>query len=134
MQLEKTKSEKKELEEQEVAQIKRDKVRNEIEISTLKQELETVKRAHEDHCLQSELHANESKADYEKRMGELEYHLANARKQVKELKAFMKSRSLKWKDKEHTYNSFLNDQSGAFQVCLFVHSFWILLSNSFVSL
>ncbi|KAF7828271.1 kinesin-like protein KIN-14J isoform X1 [Senna tora] len=113
--LEKTKLEKKELEEQDIAQVKRDKVRNEIEISALKQELETAKRAHEEHCLQLELDVNESKADYEKRIGEHERDLANARKQVKELKTILKSRSLKWKDKEHIYNCFLNDQFGAFQ-------------------
>ncbi|XP_028767484.1 LOW QUALITY PROTEIN: kinesin-like protein KIN-14J [Neltuma alba] len=112
---EKTELEKKKLEEQDFAQFKRDKVRNEIEISALKQELETTKRAHEEQCLLLELHLSESKAHYEKRTEELESHLANARTQVKELKTFLKSRSLKWKDKEHTFESFLTTNSHVVQ-------------------
>ncbi|XP_054825730.1 kinesin-like protein KIN-14J isoform X2 [Prosopis cineraria] len=115
LQHEKTELERKKLEEQDFAQFKRDKVRHEIEISALKQELETTRRAHEEQCSLLELHLNESKAHYEKRIEELEGHLANARTQVKELKTFLKSKSLKWKDKEHTFESFLNDQFGAFQ-------------------
>ncbi|KAK4262766.1 hypothetical protein QN277_028280 [Acacia crassicarpa] len=115
LQHEKTELEKKKIEEQDIAQFKRDKVRNEVEISALKQELETTKRAHEEQCSLLELHLSESKAYYEKRIEEIESHLANSRTQVKELKTFLKSKSLKWKDKEHNFESFLNDQFGAFQ-------------------
>ncbi|KAK7358615.1 hypothetical protein VNO77_00550 [Canavalia gladiata] len=107
--------EKKKLEEQDFSQLKKDKVRSEIEISALKQDLEIAKRTHEDHVSQLELQATESKAEYEKRIKELKHHLADARKQVKELEAFSESRYLNWKNKEHTYQTCVNYQLGAFQ-------------------
>ncbi|XP_019424122.1 PREDICTED: kinesin-like protein KIN-14J isoform X2 [Lupinus angustifolius] len=107
--------EKKKLEDQDFTELKKEKVRNEIEISTLKQELEMAKRMHGGQVLQLELHANESKAEYEKKIRELERHLANARKQVKDLEAFSESRYFNWKNKEHAYQSFLNSQHRAIQ-------------------
>lgn len=116
VQLEKTKfEEKKKLEEQDFSQLKKDKVRNEIEISALKQDLEMAKRSHEEHVLQLEVQASESKAEYEKRIRELKCQLADAKTQVKELETFSESRYLNWKNKEHTYQSFLNQQFGAFK-------------------
>lgn len=108
--------EKNKLDEQDVARLKTDKVRSEAEISTLKQELEMAKRAYEEHCLLSESHAKESKVEYEKRIGELESRLTDARNQATKLEAFLESKSLRWKSKENTYKIFINDQIGAFQV------------------
>ncbi|RYR19360.1 hypothetical protein Ahy_B03g064124 isoform F [Arachis hypogaea] len=107
--------EKKKLEEQDFSRLKKEKVRNEIEVSTLKQELEMIKRTHEEHVLQLESQATESKVEYLKRISELESLLADARKQVKELEAFSESRSVNWKNKERTYLSFVDCQSRAFQ-------------------
>ncbi|KAI5383708.1 Kinesin-like protein KIN-14J, variant 2, partial [Lathyrus oleraceus] len=116
LQLEQTKfEEKKKLEEQDFSQLKKDKVRSDIEIAALKQDLEMAKRSHEEHVLQLEIQASESKAEYEKRIQELKFHLADARKQVKELESFSESRYLNWKNKEHTYQGFLNQQLGAFK-------------------
>ncbi|CAK8579200.1 unnamed protein product [Lathyrus sativus] len=116
LQLEQTKfEEKKKLEEQDFSQLKKDKVRSDIEIAALKQDLEIAKRSHEEHVSQLKIQASESKAEYEKRIQELKFHLADARKQVKELEAFSETRYLNWKNKEHTYQSFLNQQSGAFK-------------------
>ncbi|KAK4262616.1 hypothetical protein QN277_028155 [Acacia crassicarpa] len=116
LKVEKTKMEEKnKLDEQDVAQLKQEKVRCEIEISALKQELEMVKKAHEELCVQSELRAEECKSEYVKRIRELECGLADARNQANKLEAFMESKSLKWKNKENTYQSFINYQFGAFQ-------------------
>ncbi|KAL1326560.1 kinesin-like protein KIN-14J isoform X1 [Arachis ipaensis] len=116
LQLEQSKfEEKKKLEEQDFSRLKKEKVRNEIEVSTLKQELEMIKRTHEEHVLQLESQATESKVEYLKRISELESLLADARKQVKELEAFSESRSVNWKNKERTYLSFVDCQSRAFQ-------------------
>ncbi|XP_052114350.1 kinesin-like protein KIN-14J [Arachis duranensis] len=116
LQLEQSKfEEKKKLEEQDFSRLKKEKVRNEIEVSTLKQELEMIKRTHEEHVLQLESQAIESKVEYLKRISELESVLADARKQVKELEAFSESRSVNWKNKERTYLSFVDCQSRAFQ-------------------
>ncbi|CAJ1937424.1 unnamed protein product [Sphenostylis stenocarpa] len=116
LQVEQTKFEEKhKLEEQDFSRLKKEKVRSEIEISALKQDLDIVKRTHEKHVSELELHAAESKAEYEKRIEELKLHLADARKQVKELEAFSESRFLNWKNKEHTYQTIVNFQFGAFQ-------------------
>ncbi|CAI8588895.1 unnamed protein product [Vicia faba] len=55
-------SEKKKLEEQYFSQLKKDKVHSDIEIVALKQDLDMAKRSHEEHVLQLELQASESKA------------------------------------------------------------------------
>ncbi|KAE9614134.1 putative minus-end-directed kinesin ATPase [Lupinus albus] len=116
LQLEQNKfEEKKKLEDQDFSRLKKEKIRNEIEISALKQELEMARGTHEEQVLQLELQANESKAEYEKKIQELERHLANTRKRVKDLEASSESRYLKWKNKEHTYQSFLNSQHRAIQ-------------------
>ncbi|KAK7318229.1 hypothetical protein RJT34_02928 [Clitoria ternatea] len=115
LQVEQTKFEKKKLEEQDFSKLKKEKVRSEIEISELKQDLEIAKRTYEEHVSQLELQATESKAEYEKRIEELKRHLADARKQVKEMEAFSESRFLKWKNKEHTYQTYVNYQCGAFK-------------------
>ncbi|CAL0312646.1 unnamed protein product [Lupinus luteus] len=116
LQLEQNKfEEKQKLEDQDFSRLKKEKIRNEIEISALKQELEMARGTHEEQVLQLELQANESKTEYEKKIQELELHLANARKRVKDLEASSESRYLKWKNKEHTYQSFLNSQHRAIQ-------------------
>ncbi|XP_014508699.1 kinesin-like protein KIN-14J isoform X2 [Vigna radiata var. radiata] len=107
--------EKKRLEEQDFSHLKKEKVRSEIEISALKQDLEIAKRTHEKHVSELELLVAESKAEYEKRIEELKLHLADARKQVKELEAFSESRFLNWKNKEHSYQTIVNFQFGVFQ-------------------
>ncbi|XP_054824248.1 kinesin-like protein KIN-14J [Prosopis cineraria] len=114
LQVEKTKMEEKnKLDEQGVVRLKQEKVRGEIEISALKQELELVKKEHEELHMQSELRAEESKSEYEKRIRELECGLSDARNQAKKLEAFIESKSLKWKNKENSYQSFINYQFGA---------------------
>lgn len=122
LKVEKTKMEEKnKLDEQDVAHLKQENVRCEIEISALKQELEVVKKAHEELRVQSELRAEECKSEYVKRIRELECGLADARNQANKLEAFMESKSLRWKNKENTYQSFINYQFGAFKVFYFVH-------------
>lgn len=124
LQIEKTKfEEKKKLEEQDFSRLKKDKVRSEIEISALKQDLEMAKSSHEEHILQLEVQASESKAEYEKKIRELKCQLADAKTQVKELETFSQSRYLNWKNKEHTYQKNLNQQFGAFKVFFYVFMF-----------
>ena len=75
LQVEQTKfEEKKKLEEQDFSRLKKEKVHSEIEISALKQDLEIVKRTHEEHVSELELRATESKAEYEKRIEELKLY------------------------------------------------------------
>ncbi|CAI8610589.1 unnamed protein product [Vicia faba] len=55
-------SEKKKLEEKYFSQLEKDKVHNDIENAALKQDLDMEKRSHEEHVLQLDLQASESKA------------------------------------------------------------------------
>lgn len=122
LQIEKTKIEdKKKLEEQDVQKLQEEKDRSDMEILTLKQELEVAKRTHEDRCLLLESKSKEVKVELEKKLKELECLLTSSRKKVAELEAFSKSKSLRWKKKERIYLSLLDHQFRALQVCQNFH-------------
>lgn len=110
--------EKHKLEEQDVLRLKEEKDRSDLEILTLKQEIETAKSTHESHCLQLEANAKEAKLELERKFKELESMLTGAKKNEKKLEASLESESGKWKQKEGTYQSFVNYQFGALKVCL----------------
>uniref|UniRef100_A0A6N2KQ75 Kinesin motor domain-containing protein n=1 Tax=Salix viminalis TaxID=40686 RepID=A0A6N2KQ75_SALVM len=114
--IEKTKiEEKKKLEEQELLRTKQEKIHSDIENSTLKHELETAKKTHEEHCLLLQMQAEETEVELEKKLKELECFLAESKKRVKELESFTKSKSQRWKSKEGYYRSFIDYQSRALQ-------------------
>ncbi|KAJ6714457.1 KINESIN-LIKE PROTEIN KLP-3 [Salix viminalis] len=114
--IEKTKiEEKKKLEEQELLRTKQEKIHSDIENSTLKHELETAKKTHEEHCLLLQMQAEETEVELEKKLKELECFLAESKKRVKELESFSKSKSQRWKSKEGYYRSFIDYQSRALQ-------------------
>ncbi|KAB5573567.1 hypothetical protein DKX38_000761 [Salix brachista] len=116
IQIEKTKiEEKKKLEEQELLRTKQEKIHSDIENSTLKHELETAKKTHEEHCLLLQVQAEETEVELEKKLKELECFLAESKKRVKELESFSKSKSQRWKSKEGYYRSFIDYQSRALQ-------------------
>ncbi|KAK3227352.1 hypothetical protein Dsin_007214 [Dipteronia sinensis] len=116
MKIEKTKIEEKEkLEEQNVLRLKKERNHSDVEISTLKHELEMVKRAHEQHCLQLEAQLEETKVESDNKLKELECLFIDSKKKVKELESFSESKSRRWKKKERTYQSFIDSQYGAIQ-------------------
>ncbi|XP_060674415.1 kinesin-like protein KIN-14J [Ziziphus jujuba] len=102
--------EKKKHEEQDADRIKKEKYFSDMEISTLKQELEMTKSLHENHYLQLEETSKEVKVELEKQLKELQCLLMDSGKKVKELEAFSESESRRWKNKEHIYQSFVNLQ------------------------
>lgn len=119
LQSEKTKLEQKEkLEEQNVRRLKKENDHRDVEISALKQELETAKRMNEMYRLQMQEQAEKTKVVSEKKLKELELLLIDSKKKVEELESFSESKSLRWKMKECTYQSFINHQFGIIQVCL----------------
>lgn len=123
LKIEKSKiQEKKSLEEQDLLRLKKEKDCNDIQISTLKQELELAMDTHEKQCLQLETQAKETKVELEKKIHELQCVLTDSRKKVKELEAFSESKFRRWKRKEHGYKSFLDFQSGSLQVCTIFHT------------
>ncbi|XP_038724390.1 kinesin-like protein KIN-14P isoform X3 [Tripterygium wilfordii] len=86
MKIEKFKmEERKKLEEEYVVKLMKEKDKSNLEISTLKQELEVAKKTYELCCLQVETESNSSKSNLEKRIKELECLLAEPSNRVKEL-------------------------------------------------
>ncbi|KAF8058396.1 hypothetical protein N665_1246s0016 [Sinapis alba] len=114
--LEKTRIEERErAEEKDVVHLKREKERTDAEIRKLKQELKVVKETHENQWLELEVKAQNSKVELEKRLKDAELQVADSTRKVKELEKLCQSKSQKWKKKECTYQSFINNQYGALQ-------------------
>ncbi|KAK4858037.1 hypothetical protein QYF36_010007 [Acer negundo] len=88
-------------EEQYMLRLEKERNHSDVEISTLKQELEMAKRTLKQCCLQLEAQVKKTKVESEKKL--------------KELESFSKSKSRKWKKKERTYPSFIDSQYGAIQ-------------------
>lgn len=117
--MEKTKAEEKEkVEEQNVLQLKKEKNNSDFQISALKQELEMAKRMHEKLRLQLEAQVEETMAESDKKLKELESLLNDSRKKVKEFESFVESKSRRWRKKEEIYLRFIESQYQAIQVCL----------------
>ncbi|XVF13121.1 hypothetical protein REPUB_Repub08aG0180900 [Reevesia pubescens] len=101
------------VEEQDVLQLRKEKIQNDIEISRLRDELESSKKMHESYCLQLEAQAEATKVVLEKKLKELECLLSDSRKKVDELQSFSESKYKRWKNKERSYQSFIDQQFGA---------------------
>ncbi|KAK6925252.1 Calponin homology domain [Dillenia turbinata] len=113
---EKTKvEEKKKIEEEDVARLMKEKDNSNLEISTLKHELELTKKTYEMRCLQSETHAKEATAGIEERVKVLEKLLKDSESKVQDLKAFSESKNQRWSKKEYGYRSFMDFQLDALQ-------------------
>ena len=122
MQIEKSKLEEKgKVEEQGVFQLKKEKIQNDVVISRLREELESSKDMHERHCLQLEAQAEDTKVVLEEKLKELECLLSDSRKKVDELQSFSESKQKRWKNKERSYQSFIDQQFGALKVCCVCH-------------
>ncbi|XVE64837.1 hypothetical protein DITRI_Ditri07aG0133900 [Diplodiscus trichospermus] len=105
--------EKGKVEEQDVLLLKKEKVQNEIEISRIREELKSSKQRHERHCLQLEAQAANAKVVLEEKLKELESLLSDSRKKVDELQSFSEYKQKRWKNKECSYQSFIDQQFGA---------------------
>ncbi|XP_022760154.1 kinesin-like protein KIN-14J isoform X2 [Durio zibethinus] len=109
--IEKSKLEEKaKVEEQDVLQLKKEKIQNDIEMSRIREELESSKQMHERHCLQLEAQAENTKVVLEEKLKELESILSDSSKKVDELQSFSESKQKRWKNKERSYQSFIDQQ------------------------
>ncbi|CAF1722047.1 unnamed protein product [Brassica napus] len=114
--LEKTRIEERErAEEKDVVHLKMEKERTDAEICKLKQELKLVKETHENQCLELEAKAQHDKVELEKKLKDAELQVVDSTRKIKELEKLCQSNSQKWKKKECTYQSFINNQYGALQ-------------------
>ncbi|XP_040999317.1 kinesin-like protein KIN-14K isoform X6 [Juglans microcarpa x Juglans regia] len=93
----------------------KEKDHNNLEISTMKQELEITKKACELRCMQMETEAKSTQRDFEKKLKELEHLLENSRNNAKELESNSETKSQRWNQKEHIYQSVMEFQFGALQ-------------------
>ncbi|XAR70292.1 Minus-end-directed kinesin ATPase [Bertholletia excelsa] len=107
--------EKRKVEEQDVIRLMQVKDQSDMQILTLKQEIELAKQAHEKNYQQLEAQARETKLESEKKLKELEHLLTESRNKVKELESFSESKSRRWKRKELSYKRSLASQSGLLQ-------------------
>lgn len=118
MQAERAKIEEREKSEAEdVIKLMKEKDHNNFEISTLKQELEITKKACELRCMQMETEAKSTQRELEKKLEDLEHLFKNSQNKVKELESNSETKSQRWNQKEHIYQSVMEFQFGALQVC-----------------
>ncbi|KAG6752929.1 hypothetical protein POTOM_042970 [Populus tomentosa] len=116
LKIEKSKMEgEKRLEEEHVAELIIEREQRDLDLSTLKQELELVKETHELRHLQMEAEAKGAKAGLEERLKELELHLEDSRNQLKVLSAYSESKSKTFNEKEDIFKGFVEFQFGALQ-------------------
>ncbi|CAN0841296.1 Kinesin-like protein KIN-14J [Linum grandiflorum] len=111
-QIEKTEIDEK---EEDLNNLKEEKICLENDKAALNHELEAMKMTHEEHCLQLEAQAKEAKQVLENRSHDLEHFLMESQKRVKELESFSESKSEGWKKKEETFKLFLDNQQRALQ-------------------
>ncbi|XP_019059322.1 PREDICTED: kinesin-like protein KIN-14G isoform X2 [Tarenaya hassleriana] len=102
-------------EENDVLSLRKEKECRDAEISKLKGELEMEKRTHENRCLELEAKAQKIKVELEKKLKDAEFREVDSAKKVEELEKLCESKSQKWENKEGTYQSFIDRQSGALQ-------------------
>ncbi|XP_042965113.1 kinesin-like protein KIN-14C isoform X8 [Carya illinoinensis] len=102
-------------EEEDVIKLTKEKDHNNLEISTLKQELEITKKACELRCTNMETETKSTQKDFEKKLNELEHLLENSRNTVKELESNSETKSQRWNQKENIYQSVMEFQFGALQ-------------------
>lgn len=105
--------EQKKLEEQDVVKLIKEKDQRILEISTLKQELESSKNTYEQQRMQMETQAKVVRAELDERIKELVHLFKDSNNRVKELEAYSMSECQGWNKKEYTYKSFLDFQFDA---------------------
>ncbi|VVB09491.1 unnamed protein product [Arabis nemorensis] len=103
------------LEEKDVLQLKREKVRSNAELSKLKQELEIVKDMHEKQFLDLESNAQKAKDELEKHLKDSELRVVDSTQKAKELEKLCETKTKRWEKKEQRYKSFINHQSEILQ-------------------
>lgn len=100
-------------EEENLIRLMKEKDQTDLQISGLKQELETTKKSHELRCLELEKDAEGAKSELEKRLQELEHLLTDSKKKVNDLESYSETKCRSWSEKENSYQSFMEFQFGA---------------------
>ncbi|KAG9158516.1 hypothetical protein Leryth_016174 [Lithospermum erythrorhizon] len=107
--------EEKTLEHQEVLRLLREKENYEMQISSMEQELGLTKKTYEDNVVQLKSRNQETIAELERKIMELECLLADSMKKVKELEDFSESKYMRLKKKELGYKHFMDSHIDSIQ-------------------
>lgn len=91
------------VEKQNLLQLKKNNIQNDLEISRLRKELESSKEMHERHCLQLEAQAEGTKVVLEVKLKELECFLTDSKKKADDLQSFSESTQKRWKNRKRSY-------------------------------
>ncbi|XP_074317209.1 kinesin-like protein KIN-14C [Silene latifolia] len=102
--------EKKRFEEHEANKLKKLREETNIEVSMLKQELETAKRMHELRFQELETEAQQLKSELEKKLRQQEQMLEDSKAKMKELELDCQSKSQNWSTKEYIYEKVMSLQ------------------------
>ncbi|KAL2931373.1 Kinesin-like protein KIN-14P [Bienertia sinuspersici] len=97
-------------EQEKLLEESKDKTEELVEVSTLKQELEMAKKAHELHSLQLETQANMVKSDLEERLRKQEQLLEDSKVKIQQLEVNCQTKDQFWTKKEQVYERFVTIQ------------------------
>lgn len=104
------------IEDENLAKLTKEKEQNDVEISSLKKELDVTKRNCELRCSGLEKEANEAKIEFEEKLRKLERLLDESKKKIRELETNSDNKSQSWIKKENTFRSFVDFQFDALRV------------------
>lgn len=117
-QAEKIEEEEKKADEKDFVRLMKEQEDKNMEISALKQELETTKKTHEVKCSQLEAEAKGAKAELKQKTQEYEQRVEELRKKIKELEASSDSKYHEWNMKKSQLQNVVNFQFSSIQVHL----------------
>ncbi|CAN8292630.1 unnamed protein product [Cochlearia groenlandica] len=106
--------EKKKNKEEDVVKLEKENCQYNTEVSTLRRELETTKKAYEQQCLQMESQAKVAAAGINDRVKELE-QMIQWKNKAKEMEEKSELKNQSWSQKELSYRKFINFQFQALQ-------------------
>lgn len=95
----------------------KEKDQTNTETTALKQELEIARKTYEERFLEVEKQGMGDKADFEKRLKELERMLSDSLSKVDKLEAYSELENKRWNTKEQSYQRLVNFLFNFLQVC-----------------
>ena len=110
--------ERRKVSEQDVHRLMKEKEHSENIIESLKKDMEAMNRMHKEHLEQIERKAKQMEEQFTTKVKEVEYLLLQSNKKVEEVEAASKLKSQLWDKKEHTFQSYMDNQHFHIKVCL----------------
>ncbi|KAG2626297.1 hypothetical protein PVAP13_3KG340200 [Panicum virgatum] len=102
--------ERRKVSEQDVHRLMKEKEHSENIIESLKKDMEAMNRMHKEQLEQIERKAKQMEEQFTTKVKEVEYLLLQSNKKVEEVEAASKLKSQLWDKKEHTFQSYMDNQ------------------------